>query len=45
MAQGHEARLRIYQLYHVINHLNLFGTGYLDKAMNLLRTLLTRSGR
>ena len=43
MARGHEARLRIYQVYHVINHLNLFGAGYLGQAMNLLRGLL--SGR
>ena len=40
MARGHEARLKLYQLYHVINHLNLFGSGYLGQAIKLLRQLL-----
>jgi fructosamine-3-kinase len=31
--------LKLYQLYHVLNHLNLFGSGYLDQAMKLLRDL------
>ena len=39
MAQGHERRLELYQLYHVLNHLNLFGSGYLGQAMKLLRDL------
>lgn len=37
--EGHEQRLKLYQLYHVLNHLNLFGRGYQDQAMNLLREL------
>ena len=40
MARGHEARLKLYQLYHVLNHLNLFGTGYLGRAISLMRSLL-----
>ena len=40
MADGHEARLKLYQLYHVLNHLNLFGTGYLGRAVGLMRELL-----
>jgi fructosamine-3-kinase len=36
---GHEARNDIYQLYHVLNHLNLFGSGYLGRAQELLRRL------
>jgi fructosamine-3-kinase len=36
---GHESRLGLYQLYHVLNHLNLFGTGYLGRALELLRSL------
>jgi fructosamine-3-kinase len=36
---GHEARNDIYQLYHVLNHLNLFGSGYLGRAQELLRKL------
>jgi fructosamine-3-kinase len=39
MAGGHERRLKLYQLYHVLNHLNLFGSGYLGQALRLLRDL------
>jgi fructosamine-3-kinase len=39
MAKGHERRLKLYQLYHVLNHLNLFGSGYLGQAMKLLQDL------
>jgi fructosamine-3-kinase len=33
---GYEKRLGLYQLYHVLNHLNLFGRAYLDRARSLL---------
>lgn len=36
---GHEARLALYQLYHVLNHLNLFGRSYLGRAIRLVREL------
>lgn len=39
MAPGHERRLKLYQLYHILNHLNLFGRSYLDRAVSLLREL------
>ena len=39
LADGFEARLRLYQLYHVLNHLNLFGSGYLGQAISLMRSL------
>jgi fructosamine-3-kinase len=39
MAPGHERRIKLYQLYHVLNHLNLFGSGYLGQARGLLRSL------
>ena len=39
MAEGHEQRLKLYQLYHVLNHLNLFGSGYLGQAIRLLHDL------
>jgi protein-ribulosamine 3-kinase len=39
LAPGDEDRLPIYQLYHVLNHLNLFGRSYLGRAMDLLREL------
>ncbi len=36
LAPGHGERLPLYQLYHVINHFNLFGGGYLDQAKRIL---------
>ena len=39
MADGHEQRLKLYQLYHVLNHLNLFGRSYLGQAVSQLREL------
>lgn len=37
---GSEKRVRLYQLYHVLNHLNLFGAAYLARAQGLIRELL-----
>ena len=37
---GHRERQHLYQLYHVLNHLNLFGSGYLGGAIELIRKLL-----
>ena len=37
---GHERRNTLYQLYHVINHVNLFGGGYLGQAVRLIKDLL-----
>jgi len=34
---GHEERLEIYQLYHLLNHLNLFGEGYRGRCLEILR--------
>ncbi len=39
LAPGWQRRLPLYQLYHVLNHLNLFGDGYLARALHLLRQL------
>ncbi len=39
MGPGHETRLKLYQLYHVLNHLNLFGRSYLSRALQLMRQL------
>ena len=41
LAPGHEQRLHLYQLYHVLNHLNLFGSAYLGRAQALIQTLLS----
>ncbi len=37
---GHRERNEIYQLYHVLNHLNLFGSGYLGRAQDIMSRLL-----
>jgi fructosamine-3-kinase len=45
MAAGHEQRLKLYQLYHVLNHLNLFGRSYLAQSKKLLSDLTKARGR
>ena len=40
MTAGHERRLKLYQLYHVINHLNLFGRSYLAQSLSLIKQLV-----
>lgn len=37
---GYRERQSIYQLYHVLNHLNLFGSGYLRRALDLMDDVL-----
>ncbi len=37
---GASQRIEIYQLYHLLNHLNLFGAGYLSGCIDLLRRIL-----
>jgi len=37
---GHEIRRTFYNLYHIINHLNLFGPGYLGQAMSMAERVL-----
>ncbi len=37
---GYRERQHLYQLYHVLNHLNLFGSGYLGRATSLIDELL-----
>lgn len=38
--EGHVERQHLYQLYHVLNHLNLFGSAYLGRAVELINRLL-----
>jgi fructosamine-3-kinase len=40
LCAGHEQRMQLYQLYHVLNHLNLFGSPYLARAHGIIRSLL-----
>ena len=37
---GHRQRRDLYNLYHLLNHANLFGGGYWQQAQNSIRTLL-----
>ena len=39
LSDGHERRCLLYQLYHVLNHLNLFGASYLARSEALLQQL------
>ena len=38
--EGYETRKTLYNLYHVLNHLNLFGSGYLRQAERMIDRLL-----
>ncbi|WP_313953689.1 fructosamine kinase family protein [Accumulibacter sp.] len=40
LAEGFELRRTLYQLYHVLNHLNLFGGSYLRQAERMIAALL-----
>ncbi len=40
--EGYERRKPLYNLYHLLNHLNLFGGGYLAQVRATLRLLLGR---
>jgi protein-ribulosamine 3-kinase len=40
LAGGSEYRILLYQLYHVLNHLNLFGGSYLNRALRIIRSLI-----
>ena len=42
--EGYAVRRDLYQLYHVLNHLNLFGGGYLASAQRLIDSLLASAG-
>ncbi|RLA29499.1 MAG: fructosamine kinase family protein [Gammaproteobacteria bacterium] len=39
LSAGSEQRILLYQLYHVLNHLNLFGGSYLNRALGIIRAL------
>ncbi len=39
---GYHLRRDLYKLYHVLNHLNLFGRSYLGRAENMISSLLAR---
>lgn len=39
LENGYRERFQIYNLYHLLNHLNLFGTGYLGQVRSMLSTV------
>ena len=42
LANGFEKRKNLYNLYHVLNHLNIFGFSYLQQCENLLDNLIQK---
>ncbi len=40
LVDGYEMRKTLYNLYHILNHLNLFGGGYLRQAEHMANKLL-----
>ncbi|TVQ34619.1 MAG: fructosamine kinase family protein [Wenzhouxiangella sp.] len=42
LPKGHEARRPWYQLYHLLNHANLFGDSYASRAKGLIESLVRR---
>jgi protein-ribulosamine 3-kinase len=38
-------RQLLYKLYHYLNHLNLFGTSYIDPCLSIIETLLTKANK
>ena len=45
LASGWERRVALYNLYHLLNHFNLFGAGYESSVRGALDTLLRDLGR
>ena len=37
---GSETRLEVYKLYHLLNHLNLFGSSYRSGCLAILQRLV-----
>ncbi|MCW8889448.1 MAG: fructosamine kinase family protein [Sedimenticola sp.] len=40
LAPGYSVRKTLYNLYHILNHLNLFGSGYEQQAIAMMQRLL-----
>jgi fructosamine-3-kinase len=38
--KGYATRKELYNLYHVLNHFNLFGGGYQQQAARMIQSLL-----
>ncbi|MBK1619656.1 fructosamine kinase family protein [Lamprobacter modestohalophilus] len=44
LSPGFAVRKQLYNLYHILNHLNLFGGGYLSQAERMIDRLLAELG-
>jgi fructosamine-3-kinase len=42
--EGYETRRDLYNLYHVLNHANLFGGGYVLQTRDIMQRLLSQTG-
>jgi len=42
LPDGYEMRRDLYNLYHMLNHLNLFGGGYLSRCENMIDSLMAQ---
>ncbi|HEX7047437.1 MAG TPA: fructosamine kinase family protein [Gammaproteobacteria bacterium] len=42
LEEGYEDRRPLYQLYHVVNHVNMFGGGYAKQASTMIESLLAK---
>jgi fructosamine-3-kinase len=40
LPDGHEKRLVVYNLYHILNHYVLFGGGYLSQARGMIQNIM-----
>ncbi len=45
LSEEYETRKQLYNLYHILNHLNLFGRGYLSQACRMASQLRQSLGR
>lgn len=41
LAEGYQQRKTLYNLYHILNHFNLFGGGYASQAQGMIEQVLT----
>jgi fructosamine-3-kinase len=41
---GYSTRRDLYNLYHILNHTNLFGGGYVRQSRDIMRRLLSQAG-
>jgi fructosamine-3-kinase len=40
--QAYQSRITFYNLYHIINHFNMFGGGYLGQAIHMAEQVLAK---